>query len=112
MRYALVFIIISVCVSPSLAAEELTSVYGPSKLSCGKYISEISTNPQAANAYSWWIAGFITGTNLEKGRAVSTDNLAHEMWLKQYCEKNPLDTFVQAAIELNKELDSSAYLEA
>ena len=36
---------------------------------------------------------------------LATDNFAHSAWIKQYCEKNPLDPFLKAAIELNKELD-------
>jgi hypothetical protein len=79
-------------VSSSLAADEHTfSMFSPEpNLSCGKYLNEITTNRQAENAYRWWVAGFVTGTNLVKGRAVSTDSRAHEAWLKQYCEKNPL----------------------
>lgn len=104
VRYLLVLNIV-LCTSFSFAADAPFSAFGISGLSCGKYLSEISTNRQAANAYSWGVAGFVTGTNLAKGRAVSTDNPAHEAWLKQYCDKNPLDTFAAAAIELSKELD-------
>jgi hypothetical protein len=81
------------------------SVFGMHGLSCGKYIQDITTNPEAANVYNWWVAGFVTGTNLAKERATSTDNAAHEAWLKKYCQENPLDTFVKAAIELNKALN-------
>src|SRR5437879_2645558 len=75
--------------------------FGIGDISCGKYLSEISTHPEAANAYGWWVAGFVTGTNLAKGRVVSTDSPAHDAWLKQYCEKNPLDPFIKAATELD-----------
>ena len=81
------------------------SAFGMASSSCGKYIQNITTSPEAANVYSWWVAGFVTGTNLAKGRATSTDNAAHEAWLKKYCQENPLDPFLKAAIELNKALD-------
>ena len=74
--------------------------------SCGKYTNEIAINPETKNVYSWWVAGFVTGTNLEKGRTLPTDTDAHEAWLKQYCEDNPLDSFMKATIELNKELET------
>lgn len=82
------------------------SAYGMLDLSCGKYISEIATDSEAKNAYSWWVAGFVSGTNLEKDRALVTDSPAHEAWLKNYCSENPLATFMKAAIELNKELET------
>jgi len=105
MRFTLAFIIAMFCASPSPASDEW-SAYGAGRLSsCGKYINDVSTNAQAKNAYSWWVAGFVTGANLEKERTLSTDNPDHELWLKQYCEKNPLDPFMKAASELNKELD-------
>jgi hypothetical protein len=106
MRYALA-LIIALFAPSSFAASDLFSSFGlGASLSCGKYLNDILENPSASSAYSWWTAGFITGVNLEKGRVVSTDSPSHEVWLKQYCEKNPLDTFMKAAIELNKELDT------
>jgi hypothetical protein len=105
MRY-IVTLIIALYASPSFGADPLVSVFGMHQLSCGKYLKDVSSDPYTAAAYGWWIAGFISGTNLEKGRAISTDNPAHEAWLKQYCEKNPLDPFFTGAIELNKELDN------
>lgn len=82
------------------------SAYGMSDLSCGKYINDITTDSEAKNLYSWWVAGFVSGTNLEKGRALTTDASAHEAWLNKYCSGHPLATFMKAAIELNKELEN------
>ena len=91
--------------SVAYAEGDLISVFGLSDLSCGKYLQDIATNPKASNAYSWWIAGFVTGTNLVKGRLTSTDNAAHELWLKKYCQDHALDSFMSAAQELDKALD-------
>lgn len=101
MRNALILITVLIA-SSSVAASGPFNGFGIGELSCGKYLNEVSTNPQAANSYSWWVAGFVTGTNFEKGRTISTDNLAHDAWLKQYCEKNPLDAFMNAAVKLNE----------
>lgn len=82
------------------------NAYGINDLSCGNYIQIITTNSEAENAYSWWIAGFVTGTNFSKRRNTSTDNAAHNAWLKKYCNDNPLDNFMHAAMKLNETLDS------
>jgi len=91
--------------SVAYAEGDLISTFGVSDLSCGKYLQDIATKPQASNAYSWWIAGFVTGTNLAKGRRTSADSAAHEVWLKKYCQDHALDTFMKAAQELDKALD-------
>jgi hypothetical protein len=84
------------------------SAFGINDLSCGKYLEEIGSNPRAKEAYGWWLSGFVTGTNLEKSRETSTDVPAHNVWVKKYCEENPLLSFAKAAIELNNTLDGLA----
>ena len=71
-----------------------------------KSYSDISANVKFETAYSWWVAGFVTGANLAKGRVISTDNEAHIAWLKQYCRAYFGDSFADAAIELDRELDT------
>ncbi len=68
---------------------DLISVFGMDNMSCGKYVQDITSNLQASNVYGWWIAGFVTGTNVVKGRRTSTDNATHEAWLKKYCQDHP-----------------------
>jgi len=81
------------------------SVYAVTGLSCGKYIQDIARDPMKEIVYHWWVDGFLTGTNMEKGRVTSSDSAAHDAWLKKYCQENPLDHFINAANKLNKELD-------
>jgi len=81
-------------------------VHGMFDMSCGRYVKEVTDDPEVKNAYSWWIAGFVTGANLEKRRVTSTDSAAHEAWILKYCQENPLDDFMQAASKLNKRLDT------
>jgi|MTBAKMStandDraft_1061839.scaffolds.fasta_scaffold15906_1 hypothetical protein len=73
-------------------------------MSCGKYIQDIETSSETEAFYSWWLAGFVTGTNLSKKRIIFTDNFAHEAWINKYCRENPLESFAQAVIELDKAL--------
>jgi hypothetical protein len=84
----------------------LINIFGISGgLSCGAYLKDISTSPAKKNAYEWWVAGLVTGTNLTKGRTVSTDIAGITAWLKRYCDEHPLEPFMKAVIELDKELD-------
>lgn len=96
------FSLVSVTNAP---AGNVVSVFGMTNLSCGKYVQDITKTPEEAEVYRWWIAGFVTGANIAKKRITSTDNEAHEAWLKQYCQDHPLDTFIKAAAELDKALD-------
>jgi len=103
MRYALV--VLAAAFAQAACAGEEFSGFGMSQLSCARYLSDLSTNRKFETAYSWWVAGFVTGTNLAKGRLLSTDNEAHIAWLKQYCQAHPSDLFANAAVELDRELD-------
>src|SRR5271169_4441065 len=103
MRYALV--VLAATFAPAAFAGDEFSGFGMSQLSCARYLSDVSTNTKFEAAYSWWVAGFVTGANLAKSRVLSTDNEAHIAWLKQYCQAHPSDPFADAAIELDHELD-------
>src|SRR5215470_12632448 len=104
MRYALA-VLIAILPQGAGAAEEFSG-FGMSQLSCARYLSDVTSNAKFEVAYSWWVAGFVTGTNLTKSRLLTTDNEAHITWLKQYCQAHPSDLFANAAVELDRELDS------
>lgn len=93
------------CSSTTFAVEKISTVYHVSGVTCGKYLSNIADNPQYKEVYSWWLAGFITAVNLEKKRLTTTDKEANEYWVEQYCKKTPLDQYINAAVNLSKELD-------
>jgi len=90
-----------------LKAAPIATVYHVTGVTCGKYLNDISNNEAYEDAYSWWIAGFLTGTNLERMRATTTDKHANDAWIKQYCENNPLEYFLTAAIKLNEQLEKN-----
>lgn len=90
---------------PVIATDEIFSGFAVQKLTCGKFVQELAADPKARNVYQWWIAGFVIGANMVKGRVVTSDLPSHEVWLKNYCERNPLEPFMRGAIELDRALD-------
>jgi hypothetical protein len=101
MRFLIGLVLSLACVEANAGY----SAFGMLELSCGRYVSEINGNERTKTVYGWWLAGFVTGTNLVKDRIVSTDTAGYEAWVKKYCEEHPLETFQKAVIELDKELD-------
>jgi HdeA/HdeB family len=102
---AFFFCFFSVC-SYAEEPSSIVSIYHVAGVTCGKFISDTSSNPQAKEVYSWWLAGYITAVNLERSRHLVTDKEAHELWIKNYCVENPLKQYVEAVLELDKHLTS------
>lgn len=86
-------------------------VYGADggTMSCGKYSTETGARRQALDL---WAMGFVSGAgyaNGQNGKAMErTDAQGISSWFAKYCSDNPLDTTVQAAIALVKELERRA----
>jgi hypothetical protein len=89
----------------SVSASGSFNAYAIGTTSCGTYIQETKYDPVARAQYSWWIAGYITSANVEKSRHTEIDQQALDAWAQQYCTAHPLDPFLNAAIQLNLELD-------
>ena len=104
MKKNLNLLIILVSMLP-LTANSISTAYHVVGTSCGKYLSDISISEEYKKVYSWWIAGYITAINFEKDRVTLTDKYANDNWVRQYCEKNPLDSFINSVISLSYELD-------
>lgn len=63
-------------------------------------IMEGKTFYTTANAYTQWINGFITATNLtrEPGQGqIQVDVNGIALWIKNYCEANPSESIVMGA---------------
>ncbi len=91
--------------SASVCARGNFTAYGIDSASCGKYIQDTASSPAASNTYTLWLAGFVSGTNLHKSRSTYIDLEGLTVWVTSYCQRNPLETFMHAAAELDKELD-------
>lgn len=100
-----ILLLSSFLLSASAVAGNEFSGYGIGSASCGKYLQDSSGNVTIAANYDWWLAGFVTGANLQKQRSITIDLDGMTSWVTSYCQRNPLDTFMTAAVELDKELD-------
>lgn len=104
-RFLLLNLLIGMAAAVSAhAANRPFGLAGIGNLSCGQYISQSADNPEARSTYRWWIAGFLTGANVAKGRN-ATDVDAAEVWIGDYCRAHAFDLFAMAAYNLDKELD-------
>jgi len=74
-------------------------------MSCGAWIKN-SSDPEALMQYDTWIRGFISGTNFKsrKSQKMIPDNESMNLFITNYCNKNPLDGWLAAVINLNKDL--------
>lgn len=97
-----VLLIALLAVAPALVfAQGAFKTYGIEAISCGTYLQQITTDAAKKAVYGWWLSGFITGANLVRTRDTTTDTGAHEQWLKKYCEENPLELLISAAMKLD-----------
>jgi hypothetical protein len=88
------------------AVDKPFTIYSMQNLSCGRYIQDVNSNPQAKSAYGWWVSGFVSGLNFMRARVTTTDQEAHDAWLLKYCSEHPLEHFMDAALNLDKTLNA------
>jgi hypothetical protein len=90
---------------------EAKMVFGQGINSCGAWTQARQTRPANAGLSAQWVAGFLSGMNVE---AISPDALGGTDfdglmgWVDNYCKSNPLETIINAALMLMKELRSRA----
>ena len=73
-------------------------------ITCAKYVEEGEAHSDMGFAYNWFVGGFLTGTNLVRGRNTPTDASTYRVWLKTYCQTHPFEPFVQALHALDATL--------
>lgn len=84
--------------------------YGHGSKKCGNFIAAIEDKRagNTAQAYQFmvWTSGFASAhsavTSIDYFK--NADSKSIEIWLENYCQKNPLDTYVMATIKLLSEL--------
>ena len=116
MRY-LALIAIGVLMATNLtASEELQTtnenfkfIAGAGGFSCGKLIAVKIEGERFDQLYFFWAQGFLSGMNFQYLRTEEfatnlSDHDAHRIWLENYCEENPLDTYALAVRKLWREL--------
>jgi len=102
-----IFLIMVLVVSGNLYAEERQAfaVLQIGQTSCGSVVDALNGG-NYWQQYIGYINGFITGINITEGGRLGLDveNEAKILFIKNYCNENPLDYFIAALIELEKEL--------
>ena len=91
-----------------LAAPARAQIKGAGATSCGVWV-------QSRKDGSWsvdlnWVLGFVSSYNHFVGRNIfgTSDAYAVAVWMDNYCQKNPLNTQYEGAIQLVSELSARA----
>jgi hypothetical protein len=104
-----------------------TIVIGIGTSSCGKFIASIGNNPPgkiekihtpdgdflSENAeYNQWLLGFVSGFNFahddDLGQQVKVDFAGMDLWIRNWCNKHPMNTVSQAAYAFIDEMRTNA----
>lgn len=93
------------CVAGMLALSSWSARAGATVFidtTCAQYLEATATEG-ASHQYTWFVLGFVTGTNWVKHRQTPADAAAYRLWVKGYCERNPFDLVIKALSELDKQ---------
>ena len=86
-----------------VAAESSQAYTSKGSLTCGEFVDNYNQNDHSMRlATKTWFLGFITGYNYAKGTDLgnSLDTKSIELYVYNFCTKNPLKSTVAAADEL------------
>jgi hypothetical protein len=110
IRPVTLMVIITLMTTISAGAE--TALWGVGAKTCGIFASNYLINPKLADdLYHSWAQGFMSGLNYAKAEAtgdrrdllaMSTDNQMAR--IKKYCNAHPLADYVNAIMDLYKDL--------
>ena len=109
-KYLLVAVVLMFVVDPAIAADSpgFYSIQGTGASSCGNYIDERRKDEWGEVVFAAWIAGYVTATNLERPKTYDimgrTDLDGILLWLENYCQQHPTESFAKAAFELMEHL--------
>ena len=102
MRSLVLGLVLVFCVGVARADGYL--VYGAGQASCGTYVSEPDGSAPKLVDLSWAL-GYISAIDLwevtENRKFAKVDNNAVGVWLDNYCQAHPLDSFHDAVEHLS-----------
>lgn len=109
MKALIAAVVIGSLITTGVIAESRT--YGAGVRGCGQYVTALKNaetgDRSGAEQYLQWALGYLTAgslvSNIDFLRSVK-DRDSVELWLGNYCRAHPLETFLQATIELSGEL--------
>jgi len=109
--FAILGILVSFCVDAEEKKHIEFNSFGAGNTSCGNYVktySEQIEKPEYFVQYSQWVRGFVSAYNFfvasNHDITNGTDFEGIFLWLNNYCNKMPLETFSQATIYLINDL--------
>lgn len=102
------FVFLLLVFASPVSAEESNVVSGVGASSCGKFTNSYKENPaRTETLYFSWAQGFMSSINfnrkMQNGTPVdfgAMPSAAQLGWIRSYCQKNPLRTYLRAATEL------------
>jgi len=110
MRY-LAAIAVGMLMAANIAAQDNgpMALVGVGARSCGKFVAETKDDENIRAAYFFWAQGFLSGLNQKylvrfESSTDLADHNALRLWVENYCEENPLDSYYVATFKLWHEL--------
>src|SRR5262245_10339635 len=102
------FVLLLLAFASPILAEGSNVVSGVGTSSCGKFMNSYKENPaRTESLYFSWAQGFMSSINfnrkLQNGTPIDfgvSPSAAQLSWIRSYCQKNPLKTYLRAATEL------------
>lgn len=100
---------------PATAADQAetdVAIWGIGQISCGRFIQERERRAGPYGSYDatfrQWLLGFITALNWSEPQRrdllAGADAEGAMLWVENYCRAQPLDTFFDATVALQREL--------
>ena len=117
MRYLTIIVVGILMAANATASDESPIILaGVGTVSCKKFIADTEDDESFRTAYFFWSQGFLSGLNYKYFlNWASATNLsgyaAMKIWIKNYCEENPLDSYGVATEKLWHELRARQGLE-
>ncbi len=102
--------------NPTASDESSLISAGVGAASCKKFIVDTEDDESFRTAYFFWAQGFLSGLNYKYFlNWASATNLscyaAMKVWIEDYCEENPLDSYGVATEKLWHDLRATQQLE-
>ena len=104
-----IFIVLSVSFAFAADKSGAYSVLGEGTMSCGTLVQSVHNAENTDKVIiGSWVNGYLTAINQFKYKRINvaqgTDREARELWIYNYCQKNPLDNLATATSSLYAEL--------
>ena len=99
---------LSLVLASPVLAEDANVVAGIGATGCGKFTTSLKENPAKTEAlYFAWAQGFMSSINFNRKMQNDvpidfgvTPAAAQFSWIRSYCQKNPMRTYLRATTEL------------